>query len=386
VLGFLTDPLRDSIWQFIGAIVGTIAVIVAAVFGYLTYRVTRRRKALTYEVLSISSLARLHEDVRGHIRLLFDDQEVSDVKLALVRVTNSGNQPIISPDFERPLKFTIDQSNESARILTAGVSKTVPDNLGAEVVSTQSEVILAPLLLNTGDSVTINILTTLFDGDISVDGRIIGVKSIERGQKKVPWIFSLNILGGTLAILSIVTTTSFFLSSRTGTVQAPPQSSFQKAIDYAYEKPEIEHVIRESQVYETTFVLANPTFFDPRELDRYWVPTEQGGLAVRKVEEAVRELSKRSIRFGKDTHPEVFEITSINISDTGDYAEATAHERWFVRLYREGVGPLNVENFSPQRSALNGTYQLRKMGGRWLILNDPNGTVQALLGEQDDSP
>jgi len=48
----MEELLRDQIWQFVGAILGFIAIIVTVIL----YIVERRRKSLVYKVLTYASL------------------------------------------------------------------------------------------------------------------------------------------------------------------------------------------------------------------------------------------------------------------------------------------------------------------------------------------
>lgn len=130
----------------------------------------------------------------GNLQIVFGGQRVRQVYLLLVKFTNSGNQPIRSNDYERPLSLSVE---DPARVLTVQVAETNPSNLLPDLLpngaggwcselppelALESELRTVPLksvLLNPGDSFTIKMLVSRFTpGRLKIDGRIVGVKDI----------------------------------------------------------------------------------------------------------------------------------------------------------------------------------------------------------------
>lgn len=191
----MLEFLRDQIWQFIGAALGLIAIIVSVIL----YLRGRSRKALMYE-LDCNSLVTEPEEAQGHIEIRFGTQQVRNVHLLLVKIVNSGNQPIRSNDFEGHLILSVD---EPARILTAEVVATDPDSLPKELLCSEDgeskcrylpperalatelrELPLARTLLNGGDSFTIKMLLSEYaPGGFHLKGRVVGVKEIRMRKK-----------------------------------------------------------------------------------------------------------------------------------------------------------------------------------------------------------
>lgn len=192
--------LRDPAWQAVG-------VIIAIILGMVTIWLARRpRKALTYKILSSTPLIASPEAARGKLQILFDGKPIEDVKLVLVKFTNSGNLPITSSDYESPVKLIVVSRLNVARLLDAGVSETYPEGLAknVSVLFDKSAVQLEPLLLNQGDSITLKMLITNFTmkegvlkslaDNISVEGRIVGVKEIKDSMKANPTRIALYML------------------------------------------------------------------------------------------------------------------------------------------------------------------------------------------------
>ena len=67
IKAFLTIPL----WGFVG-------IIVAFVVPVLLYLLQRKRKALSYNVVSITPLLNVEEEEEGRLKILFEDKQVLD--------------------------------------------------------------------------------------------------------------------------------------------------------------------------------------------------------------------------------------------------------------------------------------------------------------------
>jgi len=196
----MPEALRDPIWQFIGALLAFSAIVISI----LLYWMQRRRKVLSYEIVSRTPLLSVEEEVKGKLQILFDGSPVQDVHLVIIKVMNSGNMPIVSADYERQVRIAF---GENTRILTAEVSETSPDNLEASVSLESKAVVLAPILLNSGDSITVKMLVSQFDREISVDGRIVGVKTIKRaGEGRVQY-YILTMGGMVLTLVGTIVLT-----------------------------------------------------------------------------------------------------------------------------------------------------------------------------------
>jgi len=84
------------------------------------------------------------------------------------------------------------------------------------LLSSYQKVVLNPILMNGGDSITLKMLVSKLNGDLKVDGRIVGVKEIkELGGTHFPtWVGLLTA--------SIIAGIAGFVSSDFGTEQFVP--------------------------------------------------------------------------------------------------------------------------------------------------------------------
>lgn len=175
---------------------------IAAVSPFIIYFYQRQRKTLAYEILSVSPLLTGNE-LAGRVTINFDNwRVVQNIYILIIKLINSGNIPIISTDFEKPIVITFDRQNE---ILSAEVTEKNPSNLDPKLTVTQDGVELSPLLLNNGDYIIFKTLLTSCIGDIQVSGRIVGVNNIQK-VKEPTFPFNLAIAGMILTLTGLLLT------------------------------------------------------------------------------------------------------------------------------------------------------------------------------------
>jgi hypothetical protein len=179
----MSELLRDPLWQFVGVVAAFGAIIISIVL----FMKSRSRKSLSYLVVSITPLLSVKAEIKRDLQILYKGKPIEQVHLIIIKVINSGNVPVIAKDFERPFSLIF---GEEAQVLTAEVVKTVPDVLRPSIKFEARKVVLDPILLNGGDSITLKLLVSRLSCGFSVDARIVGVREIkELGGKRIrPWI------------------------------------------------------------------------------------------------------------------------------------------------------------------------------------------------------
>jgi hypothetical protein len=162
---------RDPVWQFIGAVLAAIAIGIAI----LIYFRQRRRKRLGYQILANTPVLTVDEQIRGKIKVSYEDIPVRNLQLLLLKFSNTGNVPIATADFERPLSISF---GSEAKILSSEVIASRPSDLSPSISATGDGIALAPLLLNPNDYFTIKALVSERQGGVSITARIIGVERV----------------------------------------------------------------------------------------------------------------------------------------------------------------------------------------------------------------
>jgi hypothetical protein len=206
----MIELLRDPVWQFVGALLAAIAIGIAI----LVYYRQRRRKRLGYQILANTPVLTVDEEIRGKLKIWYEDIPVRNLQLLLLKFINTGNVPIATADFERPLSITF---GSEAKILSSEIIASSPSDLSPSISATTHGIALAPLLLNPNDYFTIKALVSERQGGVSVTARIIGVERvvylkesllIKRGALLFAFVLSgllSGIVSNWLTVLTTVT-------------------------------------------------------------------------------------------------------------------------------------------------------------------------------------
>ena len=177
----MLELLRDPAWQFVG-------VVLALAATFLVYWLQRQRKALSFEVISKNQLLTVREELEGRLQVLYEGHPARDICLLVVKLFNSGNVPVSASDYERPISLS---TGASSKVLSGAVTAVDPENLAASIEIAESRVTLHPILLNSKDSVTLKLLVSDFGGNVVVDGRVLGVRSISRAGETTGYLVLL---------------------------------------------------------------------------------------------------------------------------------------------------------------------------------------------------
>ena len=157
--------------------------IIVSIFLWI---LNQRKKELSYEILFLDQLVKVTGNARKHLDVTFNGRRVDDARLAIVRVFNSGHLPITKADFVMPISVDF---SPGSRVMLVDIAETQPADLddrckvGDNTVNLidridRDKVILHPVLLNEGDSITMQILVHSEIGRPTVKGHIMGVRHI----------------------------------------------------------------------------------------------------------------------------------------------------------------------------------------------------------------
>lgn len=192
----MAEIFRDPLWQFIGTILGFLAIITSLILFFLQ----RKKKLLSYDVVFDSKIFSEHKRWIDNLEILYDGKPVDNVHLLAIRFTNTGNVPIVSSDYEKKIEFSL---GEEITILSAQILKSVPNKLAVNIENINNKIIIEPLLLNPKDSISIEVIISGDNYKIDVNARIIGIKSISRGLDILP-MFPMTLLGYLIISIGII--------------------------------------------------------------------------------------------------------------------------------------------------------------------------------------
>lgn len=164
-----------------------LATSIAIIVSIILWKLNQRRKQLSYRILWQDALTRARSSVRQRLDVTFDGQSVKDAGLVIVQILNSGHLPITPGDIQAKLHINL---GPGAKVLYADLASTSPGDLDERCRTASgerkslvesfsgNEVILAPVLLNEGDSFTVQMLVENLQGGVKVVGHINGIRRI----------------------------------------------------------------------------------------------------------------------------------------------------------------------------------------------------------------
>lgn len=191
---FATEISKPSVW--VPVLSAIFLVFIGLVIEYRTgFFSQRKRKELSFRVLSETRLdLDVVQEIQDHLQILFKERPVESGVSIQLKITNTGNLPIASKDYETPIRIGFGDTS----LVYWAIQKSVPSDLGVRLIApvnveegpaTLNELQLQPILLNKGDSFTIAMLVDGYKPEaLRVGGRIIGtelnVTTIEGVEKK----------------------------------------------------------------------------------------------------------------------------------------------------------------------------------------------------------
>jgi len=200
--------LRDPLWQFIGALIGLIAIA----WPIIVYLEDRPIYDLQVVILSNTSLVNVTPGFDDDIDITYKGQRAKNLSVVQIRLENTGNQPIRHDSYARPIKFKF---AKDATIIESSVFDSFPKNIGMEVGKIGNEAVVTPTLLNPQDRVLIRFIlvdTQVADNAVpfEIDARIANVLSIgiinalEQTQPQSTRLGTFVLLGGVLVFAGLL--------------------------------------------------------------------------------------------------------------------------------------------------------------------------------------
>ncbi len=172
--------------------------------GLVYYQIRSRRKSVKCQVRTDEGLVDIKEDAKGKIKIYYDGAEIANPRLLTFRIVNGGS-PVAVKDFERPLLIDL---GSGAKIYSAEISDTVPQNLDPGISYDKNRIVIEPLLLNRGDSMTIKAIGSSFS-EPTLKTRILGVREIKTESEAealkyfVSWRFYSKIFSFVTGVLAV---------------------------------------------------------------------------------------------------------------------------------------------------------------------------------------
>jgi hypothetical protein len=138
---------------------------------------------LLYTVFRTPELLSVSAQLRGSIEIRYEGRSVTDLEGVTVIIRNVGNRSIQVPkdsEYETPVE--LDFGDRAEIIGSPRITEKVPETLKASVVVSDGKVVLEPVLLNPGNSLTVFTLLSDFRGEPKINAHIkdVELKEAER--------------------------------------------------------------------------------------------------------------------------------------------------------------------------------------------------------------
>lgn len=176
----------------------TVISVLAVLVPIILYLLLLPGKSLEYEIVPKSELIGEEFPITD-LELKIKGENVNRVMLYTLRVSNSGSEPILKDDFERPISINVP---DDTKIYMARLKKRRPENLTLKYELNNNKLLIEPLLLNSDEEFQIDLFSSS-NVYPSIDARIAGIskiknklpdskQDIERGIKFVLTFFLLT--------------------------------------------------------------------------------------------------------------------------------------------------------------------------------------------------
>lgn len=168
----------------------------------------RQKKSLSYTIVSDAPLLSVDEEIADHVEIKYHKTPVKNLRVIIIKIWNSGNQPIRSSDYEEMIHFPFLNTDSKPRpvgLVSPSVIATEPENLPVVLAMDGKRMGISQELLNPGDSVTMKIVMADVEKElkVTVAGRIVGVKEITLEKPQFTTKYStkdmLKVGGGMIA-------------------------------------------------------------------------------------------------------------------------------------------------------------------------------------------
>lgn len=159
-------------WKFLVMLAATLAGVVAPI---LLWRADLESRSLRFVVLSRASLQPTVGTEVPDLKVTLNGVELSSPTLTVVRLSNDGAQPIPASDFEGKIRLVI---AAPAKLVRASVTEVSPTDLSPSLTKESNSILIAPMLLNPGDSITFALLTSGTPKTMESKARIAGLRTV----------------------------------------------------------------------------------------------------------------------------------------------------------------------------------------------------------------
>lgn len=182
--------MEKKIWRFIEPYI----VVVGLVLSIWSIFFASDKRELSYEIVSTTEVGTLQPEYLPGIQISYGGKSIERGGVTTIRITNTGDSPIYPKEFDGSIGFHLDSES---KFIGSKIVNILPNNLKPSLSLNNGIINMAPLLLNSGDEVTIQAIAEGNLKDVRVTARIGGIseiKDINEGKRAIQLQFSWLLL------------------------------------------------------------------------------------------------------------------------------------------------------------------------------------------------
>jgi hypothetical protein len=181
-------------WKFATS---TILGIIAIAAPLWLWRADLDAKKIDMTLLGSFELISSASKSQQGLRILYDGKDLKNPFSSILAISNAGAKPIQSSDFEGPIKIVV---TKPARILRSQVVSHEPQSLEPLISTNERMIAIEPMLLNPGDRISVEILTTGGKPEFASRGRIAGVPDVKIQESQSAARLIITVFGSPVVV------------------------------------------------------------------------------------------------------------------------------------------------------------------------------------------
>lgn len=247
-------------------IISIILAFLGVVIPIALYFTSIPERSIVFEVVSKTDLVGSLDGI-DELKITIKEKQVKEAVLYLVKLKNTGTEPITVSDFEKPILIKLDDE-----IFSAKTKEKIPENLSLEYSIEGESVIVKPFLFNSDEEFSLEILSPSKNYP-TVDYRIAGISEIKESYPSENPFLKLAITITLSFILLVFYSKSFMqlFVRKNQTSLSGKVSHFTLSITCAFSSILLAKTVIDIETYER-FVYASIVV--PITLGMYWAILE----------------------------------------------------------------------------------------------------------------
>jgi len=159
-------------WKFYAMFIAALGGVVVPVW---LWRADHQARSLQLRLTSQTSLEPDVPKTISGLKLSLDGAAIDQPFLSVLELANDGDRPISATDYEDSIQILM---SEGVRLIRAQVIDVQPKDLQPKFSGNGGNLLISPLLLNPGDTITFAVITARGKPSFKVRTRIAGIQSV----------------------------------------------------------------------------------------------------------------------------------------------------------------------------------------------------------------